>query len=89
MTEGESHTFLQSLVHTACGYEAWRQLNIHAAEMIKHYTQWLQTIQEYETAHKTRINDDMKIASVVNSVRGQPRNHLLLNIDKGKPYQIL
>eukprot|EP00971_Amphidinium_carterae_P312050 6202897-Amphidinium_carterae.1 len=27
MTEGESHVLVQSLIHTACGYEAWRQLN--------------------------------------------------------------
>eukprot|EP00971_Amphidinium_carterae_P054474 1073093-Amphidinium_carterae.1 len=53
MTEGEGHALVQSLVHTACGYGAWRQLNIHAGEMLKHYTQWLQTIQEYETTHKT------------------------------------
>eukprot|EP00971_Amphidinium_carterae_P133643 2647065-Amphidinium_carterae.1 len=71
MTEGESHALVQSLIHTACGYEAWRQLNIQyyggsvprqfttlklilsptwgnqnsAGEMLKHYTQWLQTIQ--------------------------------------------
>eukprot|EP00971_Amphidinium_carterae_P320061 6362259-Amphidinium_carterae.1 len=48
--------------------------------MLKHYTQWLQTIQEYETSHNTKISDDIKIASVVNSVRGQLRNHLLLNM---------
>eukprot|EP00971_Amphidinium_carterae_P249243 4947513-Amphidinium_carterae.1 len=71
MTEGESHALVQSLIHTGCGYEAWRQLNIQyygglvarqyttlrlilsptrgyhnsAGEMLKHYTQWLQTIQ--------------------------------------------
>eukprot|EP00971_Amphidinium_carterae_P138287 2739937-Amphidinium_carterae.2 len=28
MTEGESHALVQSMIHTACGYEAWRQLNI-------------------------------------------------------------
>eukprot|EP00971_Amphidinium_carterae_P186768 3707349-Amphidinium_carterae.1 len=28
MTEGESHALVQSLTRTACGYEAWRQLNI-------------------------------------------------------------
>eukprot|EP00971_Amphidinium_carterae_P211773 4202392-Amphidinium_carterae.1 len=27
MTEGVSHALVQSLIHTACGYEAWRQLN--------------------------------------------------------------
>eukprot|EP00971_Amphidinium_carterae_P223248 4429814-Amphidinium_carterae.2 len=27
MTEGESHALVQSLIHTTCGYEAWRQLN--------------------------------------------------------------
>eukprot|EP00971_Amphidinium_carterae_P205291 4074576-Amphidinium_carterae.1 len=50
--------------------------------MLKHYTQWLQTIQEYETTHNTKISDDIKILSVVNSVRGQLRNHLLLNMNE-------
>eukprot|EP00971_Amphidinium_carterae_P259196 5143668-Amphidinium_carterae.1 len=68
MTEGESNALVQSLMHTACGYEAWRQLNVqyyggsvarHAGEMLKHNTQWLQTIQEYEATHKTKINDDI------------------------------
>eukprot|EP00971_Amphidinium_carterae_P045382 892962-Amphidinium_carterae.2 len=36
--------------------------------MLKHYTQWLQTIQEYETIHKTRINNNIKTASVVNTI---------------------
>eukprot|EP00971_Amphidinium_carterae_P057365 1134162-Amphidinium_carterae.1 len=48
--------------------------------MLKHYTQGLQTIQEYETTHKTRISDEIKIASVVDSVRGQLRNHMLLSM---------
>eukprot|EP00971_Amphidinium_carterae_P054768 1078706-Amphidinium_carterae.1 len=65
MTEGESHGLVQSLTRIACGYETWCQLNIqyyggsvatHASVMLKHYTQWLQTLQEYETTHKTRIN---------------------------------
>eukprot|EP00971_Amphidinium_carterae_P288249 5722597-Amphidinium_carterae.2 len=72
MTEGESHALVQSLIHTAYGYEALRKLNIQhyggsvarqdthlklilpptwgnhssAGEMLKHYTQQLQTIQE-------------------------------------------
>eukprot|EP00971_Amphidinium_carterae_P309897 6158135-Amphidinium_carterae.1 len=50
--------------------------------MLKHYTQWLHTIQEYETTHNTKISDDIKIASAVNSVRGQLRNHLLLNMNE-------
>eukprot|EP00971_Amphidinium_carterae_P114772 2273452-Amphidinium_carterae.1 len=54
----------------------------NASEMLKHYTQSLQTIQGYETTHNTKINDDIKIASVVNSVRGQLRTHLLLNMDE-------
>eukprot|EP00971_Amphidinium_carterae_P326225 6456902-Amphidinium_carterae.1 len=51
-------------------------------EMFKHYTQWLQTIQKYETTHNNKINDDIKIALVVNSVIGQLRNHLLLNMNE-------
>eukprot|EP00971_Amphidinium_carterae_P117827 2333933-Amphidinium_carterae.3 len=35
---------------------------------------------EYETTHNTSINEDIKIASVVNTVRGQLRTHLLLNM---------
>eukprot|EP00971_Amphidinium_carterae_P350640 6491661-Amphidinium_carterae.1 len=41
-----------------------------------------ETIQEYETTHNTKISDDIKIESVVNSVRGQLRNHLLLNMNE-------
>eukprot|EP00971_Amphidinium_carterae_P235221 4667708-Amphidinium_carterae.1 len=50
--------------------------------MLKHCTQWLQTIQDYEPMHNTKISDDIMIASVVNSIKGQLRNHLLLNMDK-------
>eukprot|EP00971_Amphidinium_carterae_P015135 298917-Amphidinium_carterae.1 len=76
-----THALIQSLIHTACGYEEWRQLNVQyyggsvarqfttlklilpptlgnhssAGEMLKHNTQWLQTIQEYETTNKTKI----------------------------------
>eukprot|EP00971_Amphidinium_carterae_P005062 101311-Amphidinium_carterae.2 len=59
---------------------SWGSRN-SAAEMLKHHSQWLQTIQEHETTHKTRISDDIKIASVVNSVRGQLVNHMLLNMN--------
>eukprot|EP00971_Amphidinium_carterae_P095087 1881406-Amphidinium_carterae.2 len=69
MTEGESHALVQSLIPTASGYEAWRPLNI------QYYGG-----SEYETTHNTRINDDIQIASLVKSVRGQLRNHLLLNM---------
>eukprot|EP00971_Amphidinium_carterae_P138755 2749712-Amphidinium_carterae.2 len=107
MTEGESHALAQSLIHTVCGYETWRQLNVHyygrsvtrqyanlrhilsptwanhnsASEMFKHYIPWLQTIQEYEWTRKTGISDDIKIASIVNSIRGQLKNHLLQSMD--------
>eukprot|EP00971_Amphidinium_carterae_P197389 3917715-Amphidinium_carterae.3 len=40
--------------------------------MLKHYTRWLQTIKSMR---------QLKIASVVNSIKVQLRHHLLLNMD--------
>eukprot|EP00971_Amphidinium_carterae_P200115 3971423-Amphidinium_carterae.1 len=73
MTDGESHAPVQSLICT------WENRS-NVIEMLKHYMEWLQNIQEYETTHKTRISNNIKIALVVNSVRGQLRNHLLLSM---------
>eukprot|EP00971_Amphidinium_carterae_P021482 423625-Amphidinium_carterae.2 len=45
------------------------------------------TIFEYETIYKTKVSDDIKIASVVNSAKGQLRNHLLLNMDETTTFE--
>eukprot|EP00971_Amphidinium_carterae_P287199 5701165-Amphidinium_carterae.1 len=48
---------------------------------MKQYTNWLQLIQEYEIQTGRSIDDEIKIATVINQVKGPLRNHLLLNID--------
>eukprot|EP00971_Amphidinium_carterae_P045864 902328-Amphidinium_carterae.1 len=48
---------------------------------MKQYTNWLQLIQEYGTQTGRAIDDEIKIATIINHVKGPLRNHLLLNMD--------
>eukprot|EP00971_Amphidinium_carterae_P083360 1649772-Amphidinium_carterae.3 len=84
MTEGESRALVQSLIecliHTACGYEAWRQLNI---QYYGRYTNLrLRLSPTWGHYNSATLNGLRRF-----KIKGQLRNHLPLNMDKTTSFE--
>eukprot|EP00971_Amphidinium_carterae_P313164 6223849-Amphidinium_carterae.2 len=78
----EAHSVIRRVMRQSNGLESWRQLQLLFAGGHQ-YHKWLEDINRYESEHgQGTANDHVKIATVVNNIKGNIAHNLMMKINQ-------